>query len=278
MLKIYKVVRKRLKYAPFVVVFIVLLGIFDFSENLVAPKFGTCISIISAEQTANGSNKHGFIVNLTVRQAICSVALVDRHNGFFALIVAFVIACFTYTLRQASIDQGRQTERSLRISEDSLTIAKWPYLYIKDPVFITPLGGSRASSPPVFEYWMVVFGESPAVIRRLYQKLAFSVDIPTAADEREHNWETPDWFIKQGDGWQRQASPIDMSDGARAAWSSPQSANKKYYFVGCVIYDDVFGNQHELGFCYWAPRAGGAGIKCGGTEYNYSRRYEGNKI
>jgi len=277
-LKIYEMARKTLKYTPFFVGFIVLVGAFDLTENVVAPQFGQCISKISTAQTENGSNKHGFIVKFAVRQTICSVALVDRHNGFFALIVAFVIACFTYTLRQTSIDQGRQTKRSLRIAEDSLTIAKWPYLYIKSPVFITPLGGSSASDPPVFEYWMVVFGESPAFIRRLYQKLVFSIDVPAPADEREPNWETPDWFIKQGDGWERQITPIDMSDGARTAWRSSQSANKKYYFVGCVIYDDVFGNQHELGFCYWAPRAGGPGIKCGGAKYNYSRRYGGEKI
>jgi hypothetical protein len=162
--------------------------------------------------------------------------------------------------------------RTAEIAEDSMTIAKWPYLYIKSPAFVTPLGGSRASVPPVFEYWMVVFGESHAVIRKLYHKLVFSESVPPPPNPNEVAWETPDHFIPQGQGWERQHVIDDVRESANESWSSPTISKRKYYFVGCAIYDDVFGNQHELAFCYWAPRAGGPGIKFGGSRYNYHRR------
>lgn len=181
-------------------------------------------------------------------------------------LLALFVQCVIFARQEAAM------RRTTELAEDAMTIAKWPYLYVKNPEFITPLGGSRASQPPVVEYWMVVFGESHAVIRRLYQKLVFSENIPPPASPDEAEWETSDHFIKQTQGWERQVVVSDISDAACDSWRSPQSTRKKYYFVGCVIYDDVFGNQHELAFCYWAPRAGGAGFKYGGSKYNYHRR------
>ena len=48
---------------------------------------------------------------------ICSLRLVDRHNGFFAAVAAFIIAAFTFTLWQS-------TEKLWRASEDQLEHTK----------------------------------------------------------------------------------------------------------------------------------------------------------
>jgi hypothetical protein len=37
------------------------------------------------------------------------------------------------------------------------------------------------------------------------------------------------------------------------------------------VFDDIFGHQHEFGFCYNAPTRGGMGNPHGGAAYNYRR-------
>jgi hypothetical protein len=75
------------------------LLLFLWAENQVAPSFQSCVSQNSPKQSAEGPNDYGKIVAVFVKaQSICSLRLIDRHNGFFAAIAAAIVAAFTFTL------------------------------------------------------------------------------------------------------------------------------------------------------------------------------------
>jgi hypothetical protein len=71
------------------------LLLFLWAENHVAPSFQSCVSQNSTKQSAESSNDYGNIVAVVVKaQSICSLRLIDRHNGFFAAIAAAIVAHF----------------------------------------------------------------------------------------------------------------------------------------------------------------------------------------
>jgi len=57
------------------------LLIFILAENQVAPSFQSCINQNSTGQSAESSNDYGKIVTFVKAQSICSLRLIDRHNG-----------------------------------------------------------------------------------------------------------------------------------------------------------------------------------------------------
>ena len=91
------------KYIPFVGFFFVALTSFVWSENNFAPSFKSCISQESIKQISNSPEyKLQFIVIAIKTQSICSLRLIDTHAGFFAMVAAFIVSGFTFTLWQAT--------------------------------------------------------------------------------------------------------------------------------------------------------------------------------
>jgi len=91
-------------------------------------------------------------------------AFVDKYSGGIGAITAIVIAAFTYTLKNASIEQGRLTERSVRAAERALTEIERPWLFI----FIEH--GTEEDNDPGFvksatiHFRMANYGKAPAII------------------------------------------------------------------------------------------------------------------
>jgi hypothetical protein len=106
------------KFVPFCSALVFFLAVFLLTENYAAPSFQSCVSQNSnrqaSEKSAEGATT---IVRFIFAEAICSLRLVDRHNGFFAALAAFVIAAFTFTLWQS-------TDKLWRASKDQLEHAK----------------------------------------------------------------------------------------------------------------------------------------------------------
>jgi hypothetical protein len=44
---------------------------------------------------------------------------------------------------------------------------------------------------------------------------------------------------------------------------------KSFFLIGRVIYEDIFGNEHDVGFCGRCGKTSGATQPYGGTAYNY---------
>jgi hypothetical protein len=106
------------KFGPFCGALLVFLIVFLLTENYAAPSFENCISQNSGDHGTEKSENKGRIVGRFIfAESICSLRLIDRHNGFFAAIAAFVIAAFTFTLWQS-------TEKLWRASEDQIEHAK----------------------------------------------------------------------------------------------------------------------------------------------------------
>ncbi len=112
-------------------VLVVLLTTFVVAENYLGPTFHKCIGEISREQTAESPHQHSLVfLDFFWRQGVCSLSLIDRHNGFFAFLGAIAIAGFTFVLWRATDgmlrttrDQRRDLERSVKAAEDAAAAA-----------------------------------------------------------------------------------------------------------------------------------------------------------
>jgi hypothetical protein len=82
----------------FLASFFITMAVFVWSENEISPSFQSCISQHSGDHGDKKSQNKSLIVSVVKSQAICSLRLVDRHNGFFAALAAMVVAAFTGTL------------------------------------------------------------------------------------------------------------------------------------------------------------------------------------
>jgi hypothetical protein len=98
--------RKRLKIVlPWAAVFIVVYALFLLAENAIGDDFHKCISDETAYYSQNGQNHHPQPLPSYFRfaiQNVCSLGLIDRHNGFFAFLGTIAVACFTFSLWQST--------------------------------------------------------------------------------------------------------------------------------------------------------------------------------
>jgi hypothetical protein len=99
--------------------FCVAITIFIWAENQIAPSFQTCISQNASEQSGEVSkNNSDGIASVVKAQSICSLRLIDRHNGFFAALAALIVAAFTFTLWVATSKQAGLTFESLKLARE----------------------------------------------------------------------------------------------------------------------------------------------------------------
>ena len=78
--------------------------VFVTAENEFAPEFRKCVSEEASYWREHHTYKRGFRVPTSVIvNGVCSVGLVDRHNGLFGLLSALSVALFTYTLWRATV-------------------------------------------------------------------------------------------------------------------------------------------------------------------------------
>src|ERR1700733_7508891 len=89
-------------------------------ENAFSPHFQKCIQDHPTNNPSESSPDKGFVVrNFPVigAQVLCTVRLVDKHNGFFAALAAFAIAIFTYTLDWSTSRLWKAEERNFRAAQ-----------------------------------------------------------------------------------------------------------------------------------------------------------------
>lgn len=106
---------------------IIAILFFVWAENEFGPTFQACIRQNTNKQAAESAKDQSFIVREFMgSQIVCTISLIDRHNGFFAAVAALFVAGFTGTfwrstekLWAASIGQGDAMERSIAEAEKS---------------------------------------------------------------------------------------------------------------------------------------------------------------
>jgi len=101
------------KFIPYVGAFLFVVAIFIWAENQIAPSFQSCVS-----QEA--------ISDFIGSQTLCSIRLVDAHNGFFSAVAALVVAVFTIVLAVVTEKQARLTRDSIKLARDEFNAAHRP--------------------------------------------------------------------------------------------------------------------------------------------------------
>ena len=181
------------------------------------------------------------------------------------------VAGFTLTLCLTSREQGILTNRAIEISRQGLTIAQWPFYYIDEQRFFTPISRPTPAACVQFSYKATIHGASPAMVRAIYGELIFDTTVPPIPPIKR-TWRVAHGLHKFGFGldqtiaWDGGDIITTPQDRAKA-----RAAGKWLFAIGCIVYDDLFGNQHEFAFCYRGALGGGWGIRAGGEAYNYHR-------
>jgi hypothetical protein len=120
------------RYAPFFVVFLFILGALFWTENRFSDSFRSCIDYGATNQANNDPNKKGANVAIFIEtQSICTVRLIDKHNGLFSAIAAFIIAWFTFSLRQSTNTLANIARETARRQERDTEILQRAYIAVE---------------------------------------------------------------------------------------------------------------------------------------------------
>jgi hypothetical protein len=97
---------------------IFIVGLLVWTEENVSQEFSRCVNDWSADYGSDQSSKDGLIVaKLIGGHALCVIRSIDRHNGFFAALAAFIVAFFTYTLDRATNRLWEIEDRNFRTAQ-----------------------------------------------------------------------------------------------------------------------------------------------------------------
>ncbi len=108
------------------VVAVVAVVAFILIENRIPPSFQACVKNNFSNQRSETSQNESFAVNdLIASRLVCTIELIDRHNGFFAALAAFIVAAFTYTL-------WRSTDKLWRAGNDTLQTTERAFVFIHE--------------------------------------------------------------------------------------------------------------------------------------------------
>ena len=174
---------------------VVILGFF-LAENYVAFRFSKCISQMTSYQAAERPQQHGLIIsNFIWAQGVCSLSLIDRHNGFFSLIGTAAIAGFTFILWRATDGMLRVTERqsselkrSIEAAEKSASVAERALTELERPWLLLEGYAVRRYEPPSTpNAWYITFewrnfGRSPALIKECVVRIVDRDLMPPVPD------------------------------------------------------------------------------------------------
>jgi hypothetical protein len=90
------------QYWPFALIIIIFLGLFVLVEENFSSSFAKCTNNWNADHVSYQRNYYSTLAEITGGHTLCIVKAIDRHNGVFAAIAAFVVAWFTFSLREAT--------------------------------------------------------------------------------------------------------------------------------------------------------------------------------
>jgi hypothetical protein len=175
--------------------------------------------------------------------------------------------------RQADISdrQHKIMVRQADIAERAMTRPDEPYVLVQSHEFLQPTRARSAAWPPTAFYAIIFHGKTPATLRGIYDRLLFCETLPPPG-EVEFDSAFPNTIHRDSSIKEDHA---DMTlDAARTMEDEifeRSDTTKSYFLVGRIVYDDIFGQQHEFGYCYNASAHGGIGNPHGGAAYNYRR-------
>ena len=199
----------------------------------------------------------------------------DPITAFTCVLAAVGILQLLLIWRQARIS-ARQTV----ISELSMTIGKQPQIYVDDVLFTIWTSDNRTLlSLFNVTYNIYVVGDTPAIFRSVGENLFFLVHPPE--EPPLSDWTDP--YVRENGEHISRVIGLEATDDmnreiqGRNFSLDPKPKAREFFLIGRVVFDDVFGNQHELGFCFSSSRYGGRGRIYGGSKHNYRRIRHGKE-
>jgi hypothetical protein len=241
--------------------FLIIAGLFVFTENQIAPQFESCVAHNTANQT-NENAKGPIVTGLIKAQWICTLRLVDRHNGFFAALAGIAVAAFTFTLWVATDQLARSGQRIFEATERA-------FVFLDGFNYELSLATDRKEGPD-YEHLPEWYKSHPELFITRFAvqpKWKNSGNTPTKKMTIRVNFAGPRGEVPPSKYVYRgpQAIPfflgpnaIEPSEviempGAIALvdWQlSPSGPEPMILIWGRADYEDVFGKKHFIEWCH----------------------------
>jgi hypothetical protein len=205
----------------------------------------------------------------SVTQAVATVWMVviyKRMRGIMEDQASIARRQVDVSERQAGISQSQAD-----ISERGLTIAEQPFVVVEDVKYERLYANSPVEKfPPSIRYGLKVYGRTPATLCLLYEEFVFAKQLNAKAAYHGSGVTPLNVKLTADDlPYQRKAEPTSPVTDDELRQTGPSTG--WFFLIGRVIYEDVFGNEHDYGFCRQCGVKPGPAMPYGGAEYNYRR-------
>jgi hypothetical protein len=234
----------------FLVSFCVAIAIFVWAENQIAPSFQACTSQNASERGGEGSKNNGGVASVVKAQSICSLRLIDRHNGFFAALAALIVAAFTFTLWVATSKQAGLTLEALKLAREEFGAINRPEIGVHTievrhiegdkgdrlgaSILCFNKGRTTAEKVEVRGDILVTHTLGIDVQRRLVKEFS------SVSSGQKMRTEIPsDWIIRE------------LQTFAKVRRDTVATGRlPDVYCIGTISYFDQNGTRRETAFCY----------------------------
>jgi hypothetical protein len=215
----------------FLAALLVALAVFVWTENEIAPEFQTCISQETSQNATKGPNNETKIIIVRAEaQTICSLRLIDRHNGFFSLLAAISIAWFTLMLAVIARRQALATFR--------------PHLSVRN--VWSPK--AEIGKPIIIHFEVINNGQGDTKIIKSRFKAYFvgggesyhTIDVPTVGDQNDVGGRLPMSAV-------RTATHTPGGNWEAAHMQEDRPPEQGYFWGGKILYLDGNGKNRRLG-------------------------------
>jgi hypothetical protein len=242
--------------------FLLALICFVGAENLISNSFHVCVI-----QSANVANNSAQLIAIIIeRQTICSLYLIDRHNGFFVVLATLGIAAFTATLWRGTTEQGKVTVAALRLARDEFNATHRPRVFVQS-VLIASSG--RGNLEPRIDFMIANGGDGKAVMLS-YQVLGYGKSNDAAFDPAGRQPETmPFNNFVLGSG--QECLVCGKCKDFELEWNSFTTAmDDRFFVIGQVKYRGDDNIERSTGFCREYNRNIGMWGRVKDSEYEYN--------
>jgi hypothetical protein len=241
--------RQMTRFALLIIVSIVAVAMFIWIENSFSPNLRSCINYNSAQDSANSNKSKNLVIReLLGRQTICTMRLIDRHNGFFSAIVTALLALIAW--RQAFIarEQSNTSRAQLRayVMVDKATTVDFGPVPKAEVIF------KNYGQTPAYN--LTIWTSVEVAVDDLKNKAAAPPSGPAASGSLG-----PGGFVHTLDAPERVILPPEVQ--------AVKEGRASFYVYGQALYRDVFGEAHATDFCF--VYGGEEGVHPGGLMGQY---------
>jgi hypothetical protein len=251
------------RYWPFLFVVSVLGVLFIWAEEKYSHSFGKCIGEWADHGGKTEPNKDRFVIAKVVGgHALCAIEAIDRHNGFFAAIAAFIIAWFTWSLRQSTEKMWGETKKAADAADASakaVSIVERAYVYpiitghsaIGECInnarvfYLDDLTKDDVPTPETAEVTFVFknFGKTPAILKEAFvgfgaAPLGALIGVSIVESVLASLEETSPLISQMQVGITRKQAQRILTYTGHVC------------FEGNVTFDDIWGNEHTTEFYF----------------------------